>query len=126
MISLSYFPGETFSGKITHIYPYLNSETRTNRVRIAVKNPEFKLKPEMYANLEIHADYGAKLAIPADAVLDAGVKKFAFVDKGDGYFEPGRSGSALREKGSTKSWEGSRKGKKLSPRRTFSSTPSPA
>ena len=88
MISLSYFPGETFSGKITYIYPYLNSETRTNRVRIAVKNPEFKLKPEMYANLEIHVDYGAKLAIPAGAVLDAGVKNFAFVDKGDGYFEP--------------------------------------
>ncbi|OGD20550.1 MAG: hypothetical protein A2W03_07795 [Candidatus Aminicenantes bacterium RBG_16_63_16] len=88
MISLSYFPGETFSGKITYIYPYLNSETRTNRVRIAVKNTEFKLKPEMYANLEIHVDYGAKLAIPADAVLDAGVKNFAFVDKGEGYFEP--------------------------------------
>jgi membrane fusion protein, copper/silver efflux system len=88
MISLSYLPGETFSGRITYIYPYLNSETRTNRVRIAVKNPEFKLKPEMYANLEIHVDYGARLAIPADAVLDAGAKNFAFVDKGDGYFEP--------------------------------------
>jgi Cu(I)/Ag(I) efflux system membrane fusion protein/cobalt-zinc-cadmium efflux system membrane fusion protein len=87
-IILSYFPGETFSGKITYIYPYLNPETRTNKVRIEVGNPEFKLKPEMYANLEIHVDYGMKLAIPADAVLDAGVKNFAFVDKGDGYFEP--------------------------------------
>ena len=87
-ISLSYFPGETFSGKITYIYPYLNPETRTNKVRIEVANPEFKLKPEMYANLEIHVDYGMKLAIPADAVLDAGAKNFAFVDKGDGYFEP--------------------------------------
>jgi Cu(I)/Ag(I) efflux system membrane fusion protein len=88
MISLSYFPGETFSGKITYIYPYLNAETRTNKVRIEVENPEFKLKPEMYANLEIHVDYGMKLAIPVDAVLDAGAKNFAFVDKGDGYFEP--------------------------------------
>lgn len=87
-ITLSYFPGETFSGKITYIYPYLNPETRTNKVRIEVENPEFKLKPEMYANLEIHVNYGMKLAIPADAVLDAGVKNFAFVDKGDGYFEP--------------------------------------
>jgi RND family efflux transporter MFP subunit len=88
MISLSYFPGETFSGKITYIYPYLNPETRTNRVRIEVKNPGFKLKPEMYANLEIHVEYGTKLAIPVDAVLDAGVKNVVFVDKGDGYFEP--------------------------------------
>jgi Cu(I)/Ag(I) efflux system membrane fusion protein len=88
MISLSYFPGESFAGKITYIYPYLNPETRTNRVRIEVANRGFKLKPEMYASLEIHADYGAKLAIPADAVLDAGARNFAFVDKGDGYFEP--------------------------------------
>jgi Cu(I)/Ag(I) efflux system membrane fusion protein/cobalt-zinc-cadmium efflux system membrane fusion protein len=88
MISLSYFPGETFSGEITYIYPYLNAETRTIRVRVEVKNPEFKLKPEMYANLEVDVDYGTKLAIPADAVLDAGVKNVTFVDKGDGYFEP--------------------------------------
>ena len=88
MISLSYFPGETFAGRITYIYPYLNPETRTNRVRIEVKNPELRLKPEMYANLEVHVDYGARLAIPADAVLDAGVKNIVFVDMGDGYFEP--------------------------------------
>jgi Cu(I)/Ag(I) efflux system membrane fusion protein/cobalt-zinc-cadmium efflux system membrane fusion protein len=88
LILLSYFPGETFSGQITYVYPYLNPETRTIRVRVEVKNPELRLKPEMYANLEIHVDYGTKLAIPADAVLDAGVKNIVFVDKGDGYFEP--------------------------------------
>ncbi len=58
------------------------------KVRIEMQNPGFKLKPEMYANLEIHVDYGSRLAIPADAVLDAGEKKIAFVDKGEGYFEP--------------------------------------
>ena len=87
-IALSYFPGETFSGKITYVYPYLNPETRTNKVRIEVSNPGFKLKPEMYANLEIRADYGSRLAIPEDAVIDAGEKKIAFIDKGDGYLEP--------------------------------------
>ena len=87
-VSLSYFPGETFSGKISYVYPYLNPETRTVKVRIEMQNPGFKLKPEMYANLEIHVDYGSRLAIPADAVIDAGEKKIAFVDKGDGYLEP--------------------------------------
>jgi Cu(I)/Ag(I) efflux system membrane fusion protein len=87
-VSLSYFPGETFSGKITYVYPYLNPETRTNKVRIEMENPEFKLKPEMYANLEVQVDYGSRLAIPVDAVIDAGEKKIAFVDKGDGYLEP--------------------------------------
>jgi Cu(I)/Ag(I) efflux system membrane fusion protein/cobalt-zinc-cadmium efflux system membrane fusion protein len=87
-ITLSYYPGEAFTGKITFIYPYLNAETRTNRIRVEVPNPSFKLKPEMFANLEIHVDYGAKLAIPVDSVINAGEKKIAFVDLGDGYLEP--------------------------------------
>ena len=87
-VSLSYYPGESFEGKITYIYPYLKPETRTNQVRIEAANPGLKLKPEMFANLEIHVDYGARLTVPADAVLDAGDTKIVFVAKGDGYFEP--------------------------------------
>jgi len=87
-VSLSYYPGEAFSGRITYIYPYLKPETRTNQVRIEVGNPGLKFKPEMFANLEIHVDYGTRLTVPADAVLDAGDTKIVFVAKGDGYFEP--------------------------------------
>jgi len=87
-VSLSYYPGESFEGKIAYIYPYLKPETRTNQVRIEVANPGLKLKPEMFADVEIHVDYGAKLAVPVDAVLDAGNTKIVFVAKGDGYFEP--------------------------------------
>jgi RND family efflux transporter MFP subunit len=87
-ISLSYYPGESFAGRITYIYPYLKPETRTNQIRIEVANPGLKLKPEMFADLEIHVDYGTKLTVPTDAVLDAGETKIVFVAKGDGYFEP--------------------------------------
>ncbi len=87
-ISLVYYPGESFTGKISYIYPYLNPETRTNRIRIEVDNPGFKLKPEMYANLTIHIMYESRLTIPVDAVLDSGERKIVFVDKGDGYLEP--------------------------------------
>ena len=87
-ISLSYYPGESFAGRITYIYPYLKPETRTNQVRIEAENPGLKLKPEMFANLEIHVDYGTRLTVPSDAVLDAGDTKIVFVAKGDGYFEP--------------------------------------
>src|SRR5215813_3647874 len=48
VISLSYYPGETFSGKITYIYPYLDTQTRTNKVRLEFPNPQGKLKPGMY------------------------------------------------------------------------------
>ncbi len=87
-ISLAYYPGESFAGKIIYVYPYLKPETRTNQIRIEVANPGLKLKPEMFANLEIHVDYGTKLTVPADAVLDAGVSKIVFIAKDDGYFEP--------------------------------------
>ncbi len=87
-VSLSYYPGESFAGTITYIYPYLKPETRTNQIRIEVANPGLKLKPEMFVNLEIHVDYGTKLTVPSDAVLDAGDTKIVFVAKGDGYFEP--------------------------------------
>ena len=87
-VSLSYYPGESFAGRITYIYPYLKTETRTNQVRIEVGNPDLKFKPGMFANLEIHVDYGTKLTVPVDAVLDAGVSKIVFIAKGDGYFEP--------------------------------------
>lgn len=87
-ITLSYFPGETFTGRVSYIYPYLNTETRTNRIRIDVENPAFKLKPGMYANLEIIVNYGTVLTIPVEALLDSGEKKYVFIDIGDGYFEP--------------------------------------
>ena len=87
-ISLAYYPGESFVGKITYVYPYLQPETRTNQVRVEVANPGLKFKPEMFANLEIQVDYGTKLTVPAAAVLDAGETKIVFVAQGDGYFEP--------------------------------------
>jgi Cu(I)/Ag(I) efflux system membrane fusion protein len=87
-ITLPSFPGEQFHGTITFIYPYLNAETRTNTIRVEVANPSFRLKPEMFATLDIREDYGAKLAVPTDAIVNAGEKSIAFVDRGDGYLEP--------------------------------------
>src|SRR4030042_3061998 len=87
-VSLSYYPGESFTGKIIYIYPYLKPETRTNQVRIEAANPGLKLKPEMFANLEIHVDYGTRLTAPAAAALAAGATKIVFVAKGGGSFEP--------------------------------------
>lgn len=87
-ITLPYIPGKTFYGEISYIYPFLSHETRTNKIRVEVENPEFELKPGMYANLEIEVDLGEKLVIPKDSVLHAGEKKYIFVGRGDGTFEP--------------------------------------
>ncbi len=87
-IQLSYMPGETFTGKAIYIYPSLNPETRTAKVRFEFPNPHGKLKPEMYANVEIKVHMGQRLAVPEGAIIDTGMRQMAIVDKGSGYFEP--------------------------------------
>jgi Cu(I)/Ag(I) efflux system membrane fusion protein len=87
-IALSYFPGQTFVGRVSWISPVLEEKTRTTKVRLEFANRDFKLKPEMYANVEIAVDGGKKLAVPDEAVLDSGLRKVVFLDKGDGRFAP--------------------------------------
>lgn len=87
-ISLSYFPGKEFVSVIDYIYPSLSGETRTAKIRFVIQNPEARLKPQMFTNVEIKINLGRKLVIPADAVIDTGMRQVVYVDKGDGYFEP--------------------------------------
>jgi Cu(I)/Ag(I) efflux system membrane fusion protein len=87
-INLSYFPGRAFNGKVTWISPVLDEKTRTAKIRLEFPNREFILKPEMYANAEIEIDAGRKLAVPDEAVLDSGLRKVVFIDKGEGRYAP--------------------------------------
>jgi Cu(I)/Ag(I) efflux system membrane fusion protein len=57
-------------------------------VRFELPNPHGKLKPEMYANVEIKVHLGSKLAVPEGAIIDTGLRQMAIIDKGSGYFEP--------------------------------------
>lgn len=85
---LASMPGESFVGTVLFIYPYLNEATRTARVRLEFPNPEGALKPGMYATVLISADLGEQLVVDDTAILDTGVRQIAFVDLGDGRFEP--------------------------------------
>jgi multidrug efflux pump subunit AcrA (membrane-fusion protein) len=87
-MTLSYVPGRAFDGRITLIYPTLSETTRTVKVRLEFPNPDFTLKPEMYAQVEIHADLGVRLSVPESAVISTGTRDIAFVDRGEGSFEP--------------------------------------
>jgi Cu(I)/Ag(I) efflux system membrane fusion protein len=83
------FPGRQFPGKISVVYPQVNRETRTARVRIELANSDLALLPDMYVDAQI--DTGSPepvLAVPDSAVLDTGSKQAVFVDKGQGRFEP--------------------------------------
>ncbi len=83
------FPGREFAGKISVIYPQVNRETRTARVRIELSNSDGALLPDMYVDANI--DTGSSqpvLAVPESAVLDTGSRQAVFVEKGEGRFEP--------------------------------------
>jgi membrane fusion protein, copper/silver efflux system len=87
-MSLSYYPSEKFEGTISWVSPVVDEKTRTTKVRLEFPNRNFKLKPEMYANVEIDVEGGRKLAIPEEAVLDSGLRKIVFLDKGEGRYAP--------------------------------------
>lgn len=83
------FPDRTFPGEVTFIYPTLNTETRTARVRIELSNPQGQLRPGMYGTVQI--DAGPKrevLTVPDSAVIDSGTRRVVLVALGDGRFEP--------------------------------------
>jgi Cu(I)/Ag(I) efflux system membrane fusion protein len=82
------YPDATFKGKVSLIDPFLNDALRTARVRVDVDNTEFKLRPDMYVNVELNLDFGQGLAVPVSAVLPTGQHNIAFVDKGEGKLEP--------------------------------------
>lgn len=87
-MSLSYFPGKPFKGKVTFIDPMLDPESRTLKVRMEFPNPNLELKPEMYANVTLKSEVTKKsIAVPEEAVIYSGDKTMAMIQKRSGRFE---------------------------------------
>jgi membrane fusion protein, copper/silver efflux system len=82
------FPDAAFEGTVAVVNPFVDQTKRTSRVRIDIPNPEFKLRPGMYADVALSLDAGERLAIPVSAVMPTGERNIAFVDKGNGKIEP--------------------------------------
>ena len=88
VVTVNSFPDEKFEGTIALINPFIDEMKRTSKVRIDIANPDFKLRPGMYANVELGRDMGDGLVIPVDAVMPTGSRDIVFVDKGEGKLEP--------------------------------------
>ena len=88
-VTLPAYPGQTFSGTITYVYPTLKAETRTVPVRIELANPRQLLKPAMFAQVDVQLGTGAAvLTVPDSAVIDSGKRQIVLVQRGEGRFEP--------------------------------------
>ena len=86
--TLSYFPGKIYSGTISYIYPTVDPQTRTVKVRVDIPNPEYVLKPQMFADAQLKVNYGIQILVPQEAVLDSGNEKQVFVVHDGSMFEP--------------------------------------
>jgi RND family efflux transporter MFP subunit len=87
-VSLITYPGEVFEGVVSYIYPSVSEKTRTLKVRIELSNAAMRLRPGMYAQVSLERDGGEMLAVPTEAVIDAGKTRYAFVIHDGRHFEP--------------------------------------
>ena len=81
------YPGDVRNGRVDYIYPQLNAEARTARVRITLPNPGGRLRGGMLANVSIQGSGGSVLAVPSEAVIDTGRRKVVIVRR-NGAFQP--------------------------------------
>lgn len=86
-ISFPAYPGETRAGAIDFIFPTLNPEARTARVRITLDNPGQRLRQGMFANIIVQGTGGMALTVPSEAVIDTGQRKVVIVRR-NGAFLP--------------------------------------
>jgi len=86
-VSLPY-QKKTFQAKVSNVLPQFDEATRTLKVRLEADNPDYTLRPNMFVDVELPVSLPPAIAVPTDAVLDSGLKKTVFVERGNGVFEP--------------------------------------
>lgn len=100
-ITFRAYPNETFEGRVTFVLHELESSTRTAKVRIEVPNPDYRIRHEMFADVEINAGDGdpPRVSVPVSALIDSGNRQVVLVDRGEGRFEPRQVKVGVRGEG---------------------------
>ena len=88
-VTTTAYPNEVFDGRITFVYPTMTAETRSVPVRVELANPGQRLKPAMFAQVEVTVGGKAPvLTVPDSAVIDTGARRIVLVQVQEGRFEP--------------------------------------
>ena len=98
-VTLAYDPALALTGHIAYIYPTLDAATRTVTVRFDFANPGQKLKPGMFANVELETGGERGVVIPDSAIIYTGERQLVFVSLGGGRFEPRQVRVGVRGEG---------------------------
>jgi Cu(I)/Ag(I) efflux system membrane fusion protein len=80
--------GKAFQARVSDVLPQFDGATRTLKLRLEAENPNYLMRPEMFVDVELPLSLPPAVIVSADAVLDSGLKKTVFVDRGNGLFEP--------------------------------------
>ncbi|HYS52216.1 MAG TPA: efflux RND transporter periplasmic adaptor subunit [Thermoanaerobaculia bacterium] len=87
-VTISSIPDRSWIGRVSFVSPTLDAKTRTAKVRLELDNPGGLLRPDMYTDVILQEPVGRAVAVPDSAVLQTGTRSIAFVDRGNGQFEP--------------------------------------
>lgn len=85
---LTAYPGETFEGQVIAVLPTNDPSSRTLQVRIALPNPELRLRPGMFARVQLESTAESVLTVPSEAVLHGSQRDYVLVADGEGGFTP--------------------------------------
>lgn len=102
-MTLDFLPGKVWQGRVDYVYPSLNMKTRTLKVRLRFDNDNRELKPNMFAQVAIHAkSIEAAVVVPKEAVVRTGSFDRVVLALGDGRYKSvevilGRSGESVSE-----------------------------
>lgn len=119
LVTFAAYPGTIFRGNVSYIYPSLNTDTRTVRVRVELPNPGLKLKPGMYGNVILQTDAVHTLVVPKEAVLETGLRQLVFMDRGQGRYEPASVKLGRRSQDSVEVLEGLTAGDRIATSANF-------
>jgi Cu(I)/Ag(I) efflux system membrane fusion protein len=91
---------KTLYARMSDVLPQFDASTRTLKVRLEADNPGYLMRPDMFVNVALSVSGPPAIIVPVDAVLDSGMKKTVFVDRGNGIFEPRpvETGTSLGER----------------------------
>lgn len=89
VIDLPYDPGRVLRGRVDYLYDELDPALRTVKARVMLPNPGLKLKPGMYATVELVGEETApRPVVPGEAVISTGSREVVILALGEGRFRP--------------------------------------
>jgi membrane fusion protein, copper/silver efflux system len=119
-VDIDAYPGEHFQGRVSYVYPEVRMDTRTARIRISLANPAGRVKPGMFATVQLESPISeSAVLVPRDAVMHSGTHDMVFVEEGPGVYRARQVLVGAEMGGRTQILSGLRAGERVVKRANF-------